>query len=271
MLTADDIDYLKALAQEAGAEILRHYQGAAQVEIKEDDSPVTAADLAANAIIMRGLRARWPKTYIVSEEGAPNDGLMPPDVAGSFWLVDPLDGTKSYIKRTGEFTVNIALIQAGQPVFGVVFVPVQNLLYWTDAQGAAWRKNASDAAEKITVRRPPAAGLTVVASKSHRSKETDEMIAHLKEATGFAVAEFRAASSSLKFCLLAEGAADLYPRLGPTMEWDTGAAHAILRAAGGKLRRPDGTAFTYGNRQQARPYLNPFFIAWGDFELGLEG
>ncbi len=242
------IPQLLDIAVEAGNIIMHFYKNGANVEIKEDNSPVTEADIAANDYIVEKLAEIAPDITIISEEGAKEQNK------GMFWLVDPLDGTKSFIKKTGEFTVNIALIDGSKAVIGVVYVPVTGDLYYTNEDGFAYKKSANDAAKRIEVRRvDESLGLVVVASKSHIDSQTEEYIKSLN------VAEFISASSSLKFCLIAEGRADIYPRFAPTMEWDTAAAHAVLTAAGGEVLNPDGTEFIY----RKKDFRNGFFIASG--------
>jgi 3'(2'), 5'-bisphosphate nucleotidase len=247
---------LRGLALAAGAEILRHYGDAAlAVEAKADASPVTAADLAADAVICAGLAETWPDTPIVTEERAETHAAA----AGAHFLVDPLDGTKEFVQQRGEFTVNIALIEDGAPVAGVVYAPAIGRLFRTAPGGGAVEETgpfdpaAEGALRPLRVATPDPAALRVVASKSHRDAATDAYIAR------YAVAEFKSAGSSLKFCLLASGEADLYPRLGRTMEWDTAAGHAVLAAAGGAVVRFDDHApLRYGKADRA----NPHFIAY---------
>lgn len=241
-------DQLIHIARRAGEIIMEYYKQPLDVQHKDDASPVTAADLAANRYIVQELTTLTPHIPIISEENTATDNEA---VLGNrlFWLVDPLDGTKSFIKRTGEFTVNIALIEEGKPVGGVVYVPVQDNCYATGVDGKAYKNEH----EMIHVRTPPTEGLIVIASHSHRSPETDAYIATLK------VASLLSASSSLKFCLVAEGKADVYPRFGRTMEWDTAAGHAVLLAAGGRVDQLDGTALSYGKSSLD----NPHFIAKG--------
>ncbi len=242
---------LTAIARQAGAIIMRYYEGGVDVMHKEDDSPVTEADIAANAYIVEQLSALTQEIPIVAEE-SDNTAHDPAGMA-QFWLVDPLDGTKSFIARRGQFTVNIGLVEEGVPVLGVIYVPVQDVLYYTGEDGQAYKQEADGAPERITCRMPGEDGLVVVASKSHRTQETNDFIAELS------VAEVVSAASSLKFCLVAEGKADIYPRFGTTMEWDTAAGHAVLLAAGGQVTHPDGAAFGYGKPE----FRNTYFIAWG--------
>ena len=244
---------LRALALEAGAAIMRVYDaGPVVAASKADDSPVTAADLAADAVIVAGLRETWPDIPVVTEERAETHGELE---EATHFLVDPLDGTREFIERRGDFTVNIALIERGEPVAGIVYAPAVGRLFRTAVGGGAVEERApfaADAAHPIAVARPDDAGLRVVASKSHRDAATDAYIAR------YAVAAFKSAGSSLKFCLLAAGEADLYPRLGRTMEWDTAAGDAVLRAAGGRvLRLADGAPLCYGKPGRA----NPHFVA----------
>ncbi len=249
-----DFDGICTLARQAGAAIMEIYADAGRTALQEkaDRSPLTAADSAAHRLIDAGLRRLTPEIPVLSEEGR--------DIAFQerrswerFWLVDPLDGTKEFLKRNGEFTVNIALVQAGRPTAGVIFAPALDLLYLGKrGEGARrWRKGRG--AEEIRVRNPAAIGLVVVQSRSHPSAELDSF---LKTVT---VAESLAVGSSLKLCAVAEGRADLYPRFGPTMEWDTGAGQAILEAAGGSVAGLDGSPLSYN-----KPDLtNGFFIARG--------
>jgi len=246
-------DVMRALAIEAGTAIMAVYDaGDLAVEAKDDASPVTAADRAADAIISAGLRHAFPDLPLVTEEQADSHrGLG----GGDFLIVDPLDGTKEFIRRRGDFTVNIALVQGGVPVHGVVYAPATGRLFRTLPGGGALEEDVAGTRppRPLAVRRPAAGEpLIVVASKSHRTPETDAYI------TRYPVADSRAAGSSLKFCLLACGEADLYPRLGPTMEWDTAAGDAVLRAAGGAvLRLDDLEPLRYGKDG----YRNPLFLA----------
>lgn len=241
----------------AGEIILQYYDGEIETTLKADNSPVTKADIAANEYIISKLK-KISNITIISEEEI-NQAVS---LNQTFWLVDPLDGTKSFIKHTDEFTVNIGLIKNQIPVFGAVYVPVTKELYYTGEDGKAYKKVADESSQLISVRDIPEDGMTVVASKSHITNETKAYIEKLP------VKDFKSASSSLKFCLLAEGKADIYPRFGLTMEWDTAAAHAILLAAGGSLEKTDGSKFIYAKTRNNYPetqkdYLNTFFIARG--------
>lgn len=247
----------RRLALAAGAEILKIRAAGAGAEVKADGSPVTEADLAADRLISAGLAEAFPDLPVVTEERAASHGAGVE--APRFLLVDPLDGTKEFVKASGDFTVNIALIEAGAPVAGVVFAPAKGRLFQTLDSGGAVEERAPfgpapGARAPLRVRRPDNAALAVVASASHRDAATDAWIARHE------VAEFRAAGSSLKFCLVAAGEADLYPRFGRTMEWDTAAGDAVLRAAGGLTVRADdpATPLRYG-----KPGCdNPHFLAF---------
>ena len=249
------IDLFERLAREAGAAIMAVRAGGIDVERKDDDSPVTQADRAAERIILDGLRAAHPDIPIVAEEEA-SAGLAPERVGRRFILVDPLDGTKEFVRGGEDFTVNIALIEDGAPVTGVVLVPATGRLYAGDGDGA--RLDGAAIACRPCPDRP-----AIVASKSHRTAETNAWIARIEAARG--TCETVSVGSSLKFCLLAEGRADLYPRFGRTMEWDTAAGDAVLRAAGGMTYHPDGRTFDYGKHGHGdEAFANGFFIAVGE-------
>jgi 3'(2'), 5'-bisphosphate nucleotidase len=241
------------LARAAGAGILTHYTPEIAVRRKEDASPVTAADEDAEELILAGLRQLTPDIPIISEEAFAR-GEIPAIVPPIFWLVDPLDGTKEFLNGNGEFTVNIALVEGECPVLGVVTAPALGLSYTGAGVGSAqeWRGSAE---RRIAVRSAPLNGVTVIASRSHGTAEMLE--AFLR---GRRVSATREAGSSLKFCLIAAGEADLYPRFGRTMEWDTAAGQAVLAAAGGRVRTLDGTEMRYGKRG----FENPHFIASAD-------
>jgi 3'(2'), 5'-bisphosphate nucleotidase len=248
---------LLRLAKEAAREIMAVYASDFAVRDKADLSPVTEADERAERVILAGLRQHFPQVPVVAEEQTAA-GIVP-ITADDFFLVDPLDGTKEFLSRNGEFTVNIARIQNARPVMGVVYAPATKALYWGEGKVAAQAEFAlDDAIEKISwkpchVRPAPQSGLTVIASRSHRDAETDAFLAKVK------VAKLISAGSSLKFCKVACGAADLYPRFGRTMEWDTAAGQAVLEAAGGKVVDTSGAPLLYGKRQ--RGFDNPGFIA----------
>jgi 3'(2'), 5'-bisphosphate nucleotidase len=250
------LEALIAAAVEGGRAAFAIYRGEFVVQRKQDDSPVTAADHAAEAIILQALHRAAPAVPVVAEEQVAAGRI--PHFAGEFFLVDPLDGTKEFIERRGDFTVNIALIRAGDPVLGVVYAPAKGILFAGDvAMKRAFRirqlpdEPLNPSREAIHVRKAPEQGITAVASRSHRTPETDEYLARFK------VADLVSVGSSLKFCLVAAGEADLYPRLGPTMEWDTAAGHAVLVAAGGKVTTLDGEPLRYGKPD----FRNPSFIA----------
>ncbi len=240
------------IAIEAGDIILEVYNRDFDVNTKGDSSPVTEADVAAEEIILKGLLALTPDIPVLAEESV-DAGRIPDLSGGIFWLVDPLDGTKEFIHKRGEFTVNIALIENGKPTIGVIHVPAKNTTYYASGPGEAWIVEPDVEARKIQVRSAPEEGLTVVASRSHRTPETDDYIAK------YNVADLISAGSSLKLCLVAEGKADLYPRLGRTMEWDIGAGQAILEAAGGRVETLDGAPLGYAKDG----HDNPFFVAKG--------
>jgi 3'(2'), 5'-bisphosphate nucleotidase len=241
------------LAREAAREIMRIYAGDLGVRDKADKSPVTDADHAAEAIIVAGLRQLTPDTPVVAEEEMAA-GRIPEIGDGPFWLVDPLDGTKEFIKKNGEFTVNIALIEDGRPTLGIVLAPASDTL-WRGAAGLG-----ADKSEKggpfapIVTRAQPTDGLTCCASRSH-AIYSDLDIWFGRE--GLTVAERVQVGSSLKFCLIAEGKADIYPRFGPTNEWDTAAGQGVLEAAGGEVVTTDGRPLLYGKPR----FSNPHFIA----------
>lgn len=245
----------------AGAEIMRIYATDFTAITKGDASPVTEADQNAEAIILEGLKHLAPGIPIIAEEEAAAGRF--PTTAGRFFLVDPLDGTKEFISKNGEFTVNIALIEDGKPVLGAVYAPALGKIYWGSVGSGAFMAEVINGAlgETRAIRvRKPEGGLIAVGSRSHGGAETQE---YLK---AYDIADFVAAGSSLKFCLIAEGSADIYPRMGRTMEWDTAAGDAVLRSAGGRVETLDGHALTYGKRFQNTDgdYANPYFVAFGD-------
>ena len=243
-----------ALARDAGEAILAVYDDsegdAVKVSLKADESPLTLADLASHRVISEGLQRLTPEIPVVSEEDAASQGLRVE--ARAFWLIDPLDGTKEFIARNGEFTVNIALIRDGKPVWGVVGAPVLGVLYAGGAGLGAWREQAG-VRTALRVAAPPVPGATcrVVASKSHLNEETRAFIDQL------GVVALVQAGSSLKFCKIADGEADVYPRLAPTCEWDTAAAQAVLEGAGGHVQDMAGQPLRYGKPE----ILNPGFVA----------
>jgi 3'(2'), 5'-bisphosphate nucleotidase len=250
------LEAMIAAALEAGRAECEIYSGAFQVHHKEDASPVTAADHAAEAIILEHLARLAPGVPVIAEEEVAAGRV--PKIGREFFLVDPLDGTKEFIAKRGDFTVNIALIRDGSPVLGVVFAPANEKLFAGDAvSGKAFRSSQKPdpkriaARESIRVRQRPARGLTAVASRSHSNPDTEAYLAKSN------VVDLVSVGSSLKFCLVAAGEADIYPRLGPTMEWDTAAGHAVLAAAGGKVVTLEGEPLRYGKRE----FRNPSFVA----------
>jgi len=246
----------RRLSLEAGDKIMEIYgRDDFEVKVKSDDSPVTAADEAADAIISAGLRAAFPDVVLVTEEQSESHSAK----ADKFIIVDPLDGTKEFIHRRGDFTVNIAYVENGVPIRGVVYAPAKGRLFYTDASGQSVEetgdlaKDGAGPSAPIFVSKPDNAALMIVASKSHRDQATDDYI------NKYTVKDSKSAGSSLKFCLVATGEADIYPRVGRTMEWDTAAGHAVLAGAGGHVVRfDDHSPLTYGKQD----YANPFFIAY---------
>ncbi len=268
MPNSDLIGLAKALipvAQAAGKAIMRHYRDGVATEYKDNWSPVTAADRDAEAIILTALAKILPGVPVVAEEEAAAGRI--PATGSEFLLVDPLDGTREFVNKRDEFTVNIALIRDRRPVFGLVYAPAisaQDLYVTLAADRCAMGRidpdgepalDAVAGLKPIKARTVDMDGLVVLASRSHMDDETRAFIARHK------VKETRNAGSSLKFCVIARGDADLYPRFGPTMEWDTAAGQAVLAAAGGDVTMLDGTPFHYGKTDKA--FLNPGFLAWG--------
>jgi len=248
---------VEAIAEQAGAVILRHYHGAVEARTKADASPVTAADEAAEAVIVPALAALTLGVPVVSEE-AVAAGHIPAvhgaaNPSGRFWLVDPLDGTKEFLSRNGEFTVNIALIARDRPVLGVVHIPALATTY-SGIVGATARVRRSGSVRQISARKRPPGGAIVLSSRSHGDAEALDAFLANEQIGGHHVA-----GSALKFCLVAEGIADLYPRLGRTMEWDTAAGHAVVVAAGGCVTTLDGAELGYGKPG----FDNPHFVARG--------
>lgn len=245
------------LCRLAGEVILPYWRANVTVTSKADDSPVTAADIAAHQLLAEGLLALAPDIHVLSEE----DADIPLSERASWerwWLVDPLDGTKEFISGSEEFTVNVALIEKGRVVFGVVSMPTSNRCYFGGAGLGAWRSDDDDHLTPISVRQEPGEGhdFTVVASRRHTSPEQETLLAGLSAAVG--QLQLTNIGSSLKFCLLAEGAADCYPRLALTSQWDTAAAQGVLEGAGGEVLELSGETFSYPARESL---LNPFFLA----------
>ena len=246
------LDQLVPIMQAAGAVVMRVYRSDFDVTTKTDDSPVTQADQMAEDLITRALTELTPEIPVVGEEAA-SAGLVTGETPPRFWLVDPLDGTREFVQRNGEFTVNIALIDRGRPVLGLVLLPAQGRLYG-GAEGLGSWVEEDGRRRAIRCRRAPAEGMTVVASRSHGDDAA--LRAFL---AGRPVAGVVHAGSSFKLCWLAEGRADIYPRLGRTMEWDIAAGQAVLVAAGGAVERLDGSVLDYGKPG----YENPHFVARG--------
>ncbi len=255
-MTYDElIPVIRKLAIEAGTKIMEIYNSDDfEVKVKSDDSPVTEADEAADALISAGLRAAFPDVMLVTEEQSASHK----ERGDTFLIVDPLDGTKEFINRRGDFTVNIALVEKGEPTRGVVYAPARERMFFTLADGTAVEETGAFDPENIGETRPIRVAdsnndaLMIVASKSHRDQATEDYI------NKYQVKDSKSAGSSLKFCLVATGEADLYPRVGRTMEWDTAAGHAVLLGAGGQVVRFDNhEPLLYGKEG----YANPFFIA----------
>jgi 3'(2'), 5'-bisphosphate nucleotidase len=243
------------IARRAGAEILEVYAaGDTRVDEKADRSPLTEADLRSHRLIEASLKACTPDVPVLSEESA----ALPYETRSGwsrYWLVDPLDGTKEFLSRNGEFTVNIALIEAHEPVLGVVHVPAKGVTYWGVPGHGAWKSVESGVPLAIRVQSPAGSPVRVVGSRSHGSDLLDAYLARLGRH------ELVPVGSSLKFCIVAEGGADLYPRLGPTSEWDTAAAQAVVEGAGGAVVSLDGTRLRYNTKADL---LNPHFFVYAD-------
>ena len=251
---------LARIAHEAGRLILMHYADVSEVRTKADSSPVTKADEEAEALILDRLRKLEPGIPIVAEESVAKGNV--PKLGERFFLVDPLDGTKEFLQKNGEFTVNIALIEHGRPIAGVVAAPAKARAFIGDGKNGAFEVAAPEdlpleieTAQRIRARKAPANGLVAVVSRTHRDTKTEDYL------ESYPVAAMVAAGSSLKFCLVATGEADLYPRHGRTMEWDTAAGQAVLEAAGGSVTTLDGVPLIYGKVE--RGFDNPYFVARG--------
>lgn len=251
MLNQETLALVIQAAKEAGALIMAHYQTDFSVQSKADDSPLTKADLDANNHIENVLSAAFPTVTIVSEES--NDKLILPIKDAVYWLIDPLDGTKEFIKKNDEFTVNIALIKNSKPVLGVVYAPALDLLYYAMKGNGAYRSDSNQAAKAIHVNTTKSIPVKVACSRSHPGEALTDWLKKLGEY------ELAPMGSSLKICLVADGQADLYPRLGPTSLWDTGAAHCILNEAGGDIIDYESQIALQYNLNGN--WLNPWFIA----------
>jgi 3'(2'), 5'-bisphosphate nucleotidase len=252
------LEHIVDLARQAGQAILEIYGRGFEVELKADDSPLTQADLASHRVICAALSRAYPDIPLLSEESA----QIPFEVRrdwSEYWLIDPLDGTKEFVKRNGEFTVNIALVRDHYPVLGVVHVPVSGVTYYGRTGSGSFRRSGDAAPAPIRVRIPAAAPAVVVGSRSHANPDTARRLEPIGPHRMVSM------GSSLKFCLVAEGRADCYPRFGPTSEWDTAAAQAVVEAAGGQVVTLDGQRLRYN----AKPdILNPHFLVFGDRSAG---
>ena len=257
---------LARIALDAGKLIMDVYATDFDVDRKDDSSPVTEADQKAETLILAALKEADPALPVIAEEEAAAGNVPAHD--GWFALVDPLDGTKEFINKRGEFTVNIGIIENGVPVMGVVYAPALNRLFIAEDRFTAWQADVEPGGKvpavadrkPMKIRKAPDAGLTAIASKSHRSDETNAFLETQN------VADIISAGSSLKFCLIAAGEADLYPRHGRTMEWDTAAGQAVAEAAGARVTTLDFEPLLYGKAE--RGYDNPHFIVWGDVTPG---
>ncbi len=251
-----DINDIILIAKKAGVAIMEYYEKNPEVEYKEDNSPLTAADTAAHNIISHGLKEKYSDIPCISEEGSTPSYDERKDWQ-YFWLVDPLDGTKEFIGRRGDFTVNIALINGDGPVLGVIYVPAKGLLYFASKDGGAWKAEDNGEASRISVRKAASTdGLIAVGSRLHSSKEEEQFLSK------FAIKEKKSYGSSLKLCAVAEGTADIYPRFNPTWEWDTAAGQCIVETAGGTVVDASGRRLTYN-----KPSLkNENFIVIGQPE-----
>jgi 3'(2'), 5'-bisphosphate nucleotidase len=250
------LEQLVDISRRAGLAILEWYDGDMGITQKADDSPLTKADLASHELINAELTRLWPDIPVLSEESAD----IPWETRQKwrqYWLVDPLDGTKEFINRNGEFTVNIALIRDHQAIMGVVHVPVTKISYFGSRVTGAWRRDGNADAIAIKVRQPATEPAVIVGSRSHANPELEDQLNKLGPF------ELTSMGSSLKFCRVAEGLADFYPRLGPTCEWDTAAAQAVVEAAGGQVVKTDGSRLEYNCKEI---FLNPHFFVFGDAE-----
>jgi 3'(2'), 5'-bisphosphate nucleotidase len=252
---------VSALAMSAGNKILEFYHTDFDVSIKSDGSPLTAADMAAHHCLVDGLAAMSLGYPVLSEESA-DVSFAERRLWGCYWLLDPLDGTREFINRNGEFTVNVALIAHGKPVLGVVYAPVKDALYFAAEGCGAFKRVAQGAAVPISVRQSAVQPPAVVGSRSHKTPELASYLARLGEHTLSSV------GSSLKFCMVAEGSADVYPRMGPTSEWDTAAAQCVVEQAGGQVVDLNGRPLRYNARESL---LNPWFLAFGDSKVNWLG
>lgn len=243
-----------ATSREASEKILDIYAQDFRVDVKSDNSPLTEADMASHHCLVAGLDKLQPKFPILSEESS-EISYTERKSWDYYWLIDPLDGTKEFIKRNGEFTVNVALIHENKPVLGVVYVPVTDECYFGATGHGAFKQTGNTESKPIAVRHQVPEPLTVVGSRSHKTGDLADYLARLGQH------ELKSVGSSLKFCLVAEGEADLYPRMGPTCEWDTAAAQCVVEQAGGRVTEIDGRPLQYNTKES---YLNPYFLVFGD-------
>ncbi|KZN35337.1 3'-5'-bisphosphate nucleotidase [Pseudoalteromonas luteoviolacea CPMOR-2] len=250
MNDTDLLEELVELARLAGEEIMQIYAKDFAVDYKNDNSPVTDADLAANCVITAGLKRLTPEIPILSEESA-DISWQERQSWQRYWLVDPIDGTKEFIKKNGEFTVNIALIEHGNPTMGVVYAPALKTCYLAAKSIGAFRECDEARIELKVTRKSKQGKVKVVGSRSHPSPELEDYLAQFDDV------EMVPKGSSLKLCLVAEGEADIYPRLGPTSEWDTGAGHAVAEIAGATVTHIDGSPLKYNQKES---FLNPYFV-----------
>lgn len=244
------------IAKAAGTAIMQVYSTDFGVEKKEDNSPLTQADLAAHHVIVNALRVLTPSIPVLSEESENIDYDIRKEWQ-QYWLIDPLDGTREFVKRNGEFTVNIALIDGQQSILGVVYAPVTELLYFASLAHGAFKQEANKPAVQIHTKRLDVNKPIVAGSRSHSDEKMQRFMQHIEDKLGVK-AELISMGSSLKICLIAEGVADVYPRLGPTSEWDTAAAHCVLTEAGGDIVDETGLSLRYNSK---RSLLNPYFFA----------
>jgi 3'(2'), 5'-bisphosphate nucleotidase len=249
-VTPEQMAAIVDIAKQAGREIMKVYETDFAVETKADSSPLTLADKAADALIVAALQGDAGLGHPIISEETFEEGATDAEPASAFWLVDPLDGTKQFVAKRGEFTVNIALVEAGRPVMGVVHAPAIGATYWGSPLGA-FAETDGEPPRAIQTRPAPDRGLAAMVSRSHRTAETDAFLEH------FTIADEVTSGSSIKFCRVAEGTADIYPRFGRTMEWDTAAAHAVLTHAGGAVLVKGGGDLTYGKPGSD----NPDFVA----------
>jgi len=251
------IEQLIEISKEAGKAILEVYNTNFDYKIKEDSSPLTKADTLSNHIIFERLKALTPDIPILSEESS-NIPYHERSKWSQYWLIDPLDGTKEFIKKNGEFTVNIALISENKPIFGVIHAPALNQTFWGSSNGGSFHMEGDNKAKKITVSSYDASSIRIVSSRSHQSKKLNLLLKRIENY------ELIHRGSSLKFCLIAKGEADLYPRLGPTSEWDTAAGEAIVRYAGGYISAINGNKILYNKKDT---FINPEFLVSSHIKL----